>query len=711
MKAQISVYYIPGMDCPVEERLIRDKLAKMAGIDELSFNLMQRKLTVRHLPDILEALTQALASLGMGATLEIDGKKTDLPQSTPIPWKKLALGGLLAAISEGLELWQTWGKVDLSAGPWPVLSILGLLFALGAIVCAGLGTYKKGWIAVSNFNLNINALMSVAVTAAVLIGQYSEAAAVIVLFNLSEAIEAKSLDHAREAIKKLMALTPEMATINKDGQWLEVKADEVMPGAIARVRPGERIPLDGVITGGQSAVNQAAITGESLPVEKKTGDQVYAGSINETGSFEFRVTAAATQSTLARIIHAVEEAQATRAPMQRFVDVFARYYTPCVFLLAIGVAFVPPVFFNAGFYESVYNSLVILIIGCPCALVISTPVSVVSGLAAAAKNGILVKGGVFMERGRLLRWLALDKTGTITTGEPVVANFINLGVFSDAKAECVAASLAARSDHPVSRAIARYGKEKKIFPLHVEHFEAIPGQGSAGEIMGVTWRLGNRRMINEMNKSDPELESKIAAMEDEGKTVVALMNNEGVVALFAVADSIRSTSKEAIAILKKMGVEVIMLTGDNPRAAATIAKEAGVSEVYADMLPLDKLKLIESLETRSGQTGMAGDGINDAPALAKADISFAMAGQGTDTAIETADVALLDDDLRKIPRFMQLSSSVFAILVENISMALCIKVVFFALALCGRATMWMAVFADVGASLLVVMNGLRALKK
>lgn len=715
-----TVFSINGMDCPVEEKLIRSRLSRMSGLYGLDFNLMQRILKVRHDPAALPGILQALESLNMGAKLlEAGAEKDNVIPEPQIPWKKLAVAGILAAFSEGAELIHEWGAkpFGMDVNTWivldyPVMEWLPLIFAIAAIALAGLTTYRKGWLAISNMNLNINALMSVAVTGAILIGQYPEAAMVMVLFNLSEAIEAKALDRARNAIKGLLALTPDTATVlQEDGRWVDMDVRAVAIGSRIRVKPGEKIALDGTIVYGQSTVNQAPITGESLPVEKKTGDAVYAGTINESGSFEFEATALSTDSTLARIIHAVEEAQGSRAPMQRFVDAFAKYYTPAVFLAAILTAIVPNLFMHGEWLDSIYMALVLLVIGCPCALVISTPVSIVSGMAAATRYGILIKGGMFLEQGRLLQYLALDKTGTITWGKPRQTDFIQTGSERGEEAWSIAASLAGRSDHPVSRAIAQAAMESGVRFADVADFTAIPGQGVSGEIDGHKWFMGNRRMIDELDKASEEVSGLIIGLEKQGKTVVALVNSNGVQALFAVADTVRETSIEAIRDLKRLGVKTVMLTGDNLHTAEAIASDVGVDEFRANLLPQDKLEMIETLEKTGAKVGMAGDGINDAPALAAATIGFAMAKEGTDTAIETADVAIMDDDLRKIPLFIHLSRSTYAILVQNISLALVVKAIFFVLTFMGQATMWMAVFADVGTALLVVANGLRTMRK
>ncbi|WP_369694445.1 heavy metal translocating P-type ATPase [Mailhella massiliensis] len=697
-----------NMDCPMEEALIRKRLSSVEGITGLEFNLMQRVLTVRHsLPSTL-VIEEALASIDMiPERLGKAGTPASPVVEASIAWKKLAAAAVFAAFSEASELALAW-----SGGVSPFLEFLPFLFAAAAIILGGLGTYRKGWIAVSNLNLNINALMSVAVTGAVLIGQYPEAAMVMVLFNISEAIEARALNRARNAIGKLLALSPERAMVQQaDGSWEERDIRTVSVGSIIRVKPGERVALDGVIRRGHSAVDQAPITGESIPVEKAEGDIVFAGTINTFGSFEFEATAAASDTTLSRIIHAVEDAQGRRAPIQRFVDAFARRYTPAVFLLSLLTAFGLPLCMDWAWKDAVYTALVLLVIGCPCALVISTPVSIVSGMAAAMRSGILVKGGMFLEQGRLLRCLAFDKTGTLTHGRPRLTDREILGAEEGERSALLAAGLAARSDHPVSRALAENAEEQGLALPDVEDFEAVPGLGVRGRVEGRLYHLGSRRMMACLGLDSAELEGRIAALESRGRTVVALAGEEGVLALFAVADTLRENSREAVRELKELGVHTVMLTGDNENVARVIASQAGVDEYFSGLLPEDKLHALEKLAARGGKVGMAGDGINDAPALARADIGFAMARGGTDTAMETADVALMDDDLRKIPRFIRLSRATYAILVQNIVLALGVKALFFALTFSGCATMWMAVFADVGTALLVVANGLRAAKK
>ena len=699
-----TVLKIEKMDCPTEEGLIRKRLQKTPGISGMEFNLVQRTLTLAHEPQALQPALAALKEIGMPAQVP-----AELAPAAPsagekvgaVPgWLSLTASGVAALAAEIVE-WSLGGF------HWATVAL-----ALLAIFTGGLPTYRKGWTALRNGNLNMNSLMSIAVTGAMAIGHWPEAAMVMFLFALAEVIEAKSLDRARRAIRDLMDLAPDTATVlQPDGSWAEVDARQVPVGATVRVRPGEGLGLDGVVIDGNSTVDQAPITGESLPVEKAPGSHVFAGTVNQAGSFVYATTALSTDSTLARIIHAVEAAQGSRAPTQRFVDQFARVYTPIVFIVAIGFALLPPLVAGAPWLDWVYRALVLLVIACPCALVISTPVTIVSGLAAAARRGILIKGGAYLESARKLAVLALDKTGTITHGKPAQTDFTVLGGHGENAAGRLAASLAGRSDHPVSLAIAEAHARDGGTALPVADFKALRGRGVEGKIDGRLYRLGNHRLMEELGLASAELSERRGVLERQGKTVVYLADEASVLALFAVADTVRESSREAIQELHALGVKTALLTGDNVHTAAAIAAQVGIDEVRGDLLPEDKLRIVKELRAKYGKVGMAGDGINDAPALAAADVGIAMGAAGTDTAIETADVALMDDDLRKASGLVRLSRQTAAILKQNIVLALGIKAVFIVLTVAGLATMWMAVFADMGASLLVVFNGLRLLKK
>lgn len=687
------------MDCPTEEREIREALAPVTGIEGLNFALSARTLTISGKAASQADAVAAIKKAGFEVIPLTEAHGEGDEHGIEGGFVRPAIGLALAIAAEG---------IDYFAPDTAVATGIGMALAACAIWLGGFSVYKKGFTALFRGHLNMNALMTVAVTGAFIIGQWPEAAMVMTLFAIAELIEARSVDRARNAIKSLMALAPEDAEIRQpDGSWLRVPSDSVTLDAIVRVRPGERLPLDGLVTAGTSAVNQAPVTGESIPVDKQAGDPVFAGTINESGTLEFKVTALATNTTLARIIHAVEEAQATQAPTQRFVDQFAAIYTPAVFVLALAVAVITPLAFGWTWMQAIYKALVLLVIACPCALVISTPVTVVSGLAAAARRGMLIKGGVYLEQLRHIKVIALDKTGTITEGKPKLVSHEAWNGNAQTQAESIAAAIALASDHPVSKAIAS-GLTKS--DLTAEHLKALPGRGVEAQVDGKTYVLGNHRLIEDRNQCSRELEAVLESHEAQGRTVTILAGEAGVMAVFAVADTIKASSTQAIAELGKLGIASVMLTGDNQKTAITIAAEAGIEEARGNLLPEDKLQAIQTMQADYGVTAMTGDGINDAPALAQADIGVAMGAAGTDTAMEAADLVVMNDDLRRIPEAVRLSRKTHVVLWQNISLALAIKAVFFVLAVFGSATMWMAVFADMGASLIVVANGLRLLK-
>lgn len=696
-------FRIDKMDCPTEERLIRNRLEPMPGVVRLDFNLLARELTVFHELEGTATLAAALTELDMAPRLLETGQvAAPLPDALPLH-AKLQLGAAaLAALGTEVLHWrmgreQTWG--------------VALLASL-AVAMAGGPTLKKGWIALRHLTLNIYFLMTLAVAGAVVIGNWSEAAMVIVLFAIAEAIEALSLERARKAVQALGALAPDTAMVWRQAHWQNSAVAHIAEGDMIMVRAGERIALDARVVKGQAAVNQAPITGESMPVDKQPGDTVYAGTIVSDGVIEAQVTATAGHSTLARIASAIQEAQAQRAPTQRFVDQFARYYTPAVVVLAVLVALLGPWLIGGGVSHWVYQALVLLVIACPCALVVSTPVTVVSGLANAARQGILIKGGVHLEQGRLIKAMALDKTGTLTKGSPVLTDVVPLQRMNAQHALRVAASLEQRSSHPIAQALVEAWRERDphgaLWP--VEAFDVLPGLGIKGRLQDQDWQLGNHRLVENLGLCSPELEARLETLELQGKTAFVLMDSQGPVAVLAMADTPRPESRRAMDALKLLGVRAVMLTGDNQATAQHIAQQLGIEDVRGNLLPADKLKAIEKLVAEHGAVGMVGDGVNDAPALARATVGIAMGAAGTATALETADVAIMDDDPIKVARFIRLSQATSRVLKQNIALALGIKAVFLALALAGQATLWMAVFADMGASLLVVFNGLRLLR-
>ena len=704
-------FRVPAMDCASEESEIRRAVEGIPGILGLRFQLGERSLRIDGDPqaalEAAEAIRRSGFEVQVWPEVPASGDASGAPDqahdhdaATGSGLPRLLAALALATAAEALSFLApdgTWSK-------W-----VGLAVAAAAIGLAGFGTFRKGLSALRHGRLNINALMSVAVAGAFVIGQWPEAAMVMALYAIAELIEARAVDRARNAISGLLALSPDTADLRQpDGTWKSAPVGSVPVGAAVRVKPGERVAMDAIVTDGSTAVDQAPVTGESLPVDKGPGDPVFAGTINQTGTIECRVTAAASQSTLARIIHAVEQAQGSRAPTQRFVDRFAAVYTPAVFVLALAVAIAGPWFFGWTALAAVYKALVLLVIACPCALVISTPVTVVSGLAAAAKRGILIKGGVHLEQARLLKAVALDKTGTITEGKPRLVEWEMLTAsLHRSQAEHIAAALAAHSDHPVSRAIAA-----GLTPNSVEarNFSALSGRGIEADIGGQRYVLGNHRLIEECGQCSAEIEAVLHRHEQAGRTVSLLAPASGVLALFAVADTIKPSSAAAIGELKAMGITPVMLTGDNQATAEAIGREAGLTDIRGNLLPEDKLAAIQAMQKQYGATAMTGDGINDAPALAQADIGVAMGAAGTDIAMEAADVVVMNDDLRRIAETVRLSQRTHAVLWQNIALALGIKAVFLVLALFDNASMWMAVFADMGASLLVVFNGLRLLR-
>ena len=610
-------------------------------------------------------------------------------------WPRIAAALLFAAGAE--------------AAHWAQYDVPGMLLAVAAIALAGLGVYRAGLKDLARLRLGIHALMAVAVTGAFLIGQWPEAAMVMALYVAAERIEDGAMERARHAIRSLLDLAPESAEVlQPDGSTARQNAAQVPLGATLRIAPGARVPLDGTVTRGESAVNQAPITGESQLADKAPGDALYAGSVNQHGELLMQVTAPASGTLLARIVHAVEQAQASRAPTQRFVDRFAAVYTPIVFVLAVLLALLAPTVLGWSWAQAAYQALALLVIACPCALVISTPVTVVSALTAAAQRGVLIKGGSALEAARGLRVIALDKTGTLTTGNPTLVAWEAVGSAAPAHAAALAWQLASRSDHPVSRAIAQ-GLAAEAPPTNtVQDLRALPGRGVEGRMDGQRHVLGNLRLVREMQLLTPALEAALQAHEQQGRSVTLLASDSTVLALFAVADPLRTHAGEAMAQLQALGVRPVVLSGDNAATVAAVAAEAGIADARGGLLPQDKLDALGALQRQHGPTGMAGDGINDAPALARADVGFAMGGtHSTGMAMETAAVVLMNDDLRRIPGTLRLSRQAHAVLWQNIALALGVKAVFFALALTGQASMWMAVAADMGVSLLVVANGMR----
>ncbi len=688
---------LTAMDCPTEAALIRDAFAGNPQIHLLEFDLINRILSVTHTLADQQEIHRVLIDIQL---MDDPAKTTSVS-----PRQKWLLFGASGMMAVGAEI-MDW----LGADP-----VLIAIVALCAILFAGTSTLKKGWQALRHAKLNINLLMSVAVIGAMLIGQFPEAAVVIFLFTLAEKLEAASLGRARNAISALQAHAPESTlAMQTDGKWLEKPVKEIQAGQILRVRPGERIALDGVVTRGQSGVNQAPVTGESMPVIKVIGDTLFAGSLNEEGLLEYQVTAASGSTTLDRIAAVIQEAQQQRTPAERMIDAFAKIYTPGVFIFALSVALCLPLFFGISWHDSIYKALVLLVIACPCALVISTPVTVVSALTSAAHRGILVKGGRYLEQARHLTTIAFDKTGTLTAGKPSLNKVIATAGEDEATGLWIAASLNSLSPHPIAGALVQAYSTHEIQPapfLHVDNFQSHTGLGVSGNVDDAFYVLGNLRLMDEFQINlSPDLHRQINELEIGGNTVITLAKQQQVIALFSIADGVRHTSQNTITQLHAMGIKTVMLTGDNEHTALAIAQQVGIDEIHAGLLPEDKLNLITGLQ-KNGTIAMVGDGVNDAPALARSDLGITLGAAGSATALEVADVALMQDDLSRLPELILLSKRCAVVLTQNISMALGIKACFLVLTMLGDANLWMAVFADMGASLLVIFNGLRLLKR
>lgn len=715
---QERVFRIRGMDCAEEVAVLKDVVGPLVGgADRLNFDILNGKMIVAADVTIEDvAVKTAVAKTGMQAerwTDERAGAHAHTGRRSRVMLTAasgiLTLGGFAvhAALSGGVT--AVLGSEGTGLGHDQPLFVR-IIYA-AAIACGAWFVAPKAWFALRRMRPDMNLLMTIAVIGAVLIGEWFEAATVSFLFALSLALEAWSVARARRAVEALMDLAPPVVRVVENGAVVERAPADVAVGSVFAVRPGEKIPLDGAVARGASEVNQAPVTGESLPVPKEPGDTVFAGTINGDGALQVTSTKPAGDTTLAHIIRLVGEAQSRRAPAELWVERFARVYTPTVFASAITVALVAPVVFGASWTEWTYRALVLLVIGCPCALVISTPVTIVAALASAARNGILIKGGIFVEAPARLKAIALDKTGTLTAGRPIVTETVPLDNHSEVQLLSCAAGLEAQTDHPLASAIVEYARDRRIPLTVVSDFQILPGKGARGRIDGRDYWLGSHRYLEERAEETSQIHDALEERSRLGQTVVVVGNDRHVCGLIALADAIRPESAEAVRQLKHLGIQhVVMLTGDNQPTAEAIAARAGVDEIRAELMPLDKVSAVADLIARYGLTAMVGDGINDAPALARASIGIAMGVAGSDAAIETADIALLADDLRKIPWLIQHSRRAAAIIRQNISLSLAVKALFVVLTFAGRASLWAAIAADMGMTLLVVANALRLLR-
>lgn len=714
-----SAFRVRGMDCAEEIAALEKEVGPVVGgKDHLRFNLLTGKMVIESAEGVDEQeIVRAVARAGLEAQ-PWERARTE-PQTF---WHRrgrpllCAASGALTAAGLAVEVAHDGNLLAaLAAGQDEAHQISGVavLFYLAAVATGARYVVPKAVKAARALRPDMNLLMTIAVFGAIVIGEWFEAATVAFLFAFALLLESWSVGRARRAIGALMDLSPETARFRRpdSDEVVEVEVDEVPLGAVVLVRPGERVPLDGEILVGETAVDQSPITGESVPIAKAPGDEVFAGTINGDGAFEMRSIRLAAESTLARIISLVEDAQARRAPSEQWVERFARIYTPAVLALAIVLAIVPPLLSSGGWGPWLYKALVMLVIACPCALVISTPVSIVAGLASAARAGVLIKGGAFLEAPARWRALAVDKTGTLTYGRPRVQQVIPLNGHSEEELLERAAGLEAESTHPLARAILAVAAERSIEYSPATGLTALPGRGAEGVLDGRLFWIGSHRLMEEKGAESEEAHRLALELEDAGHSLIAVGNENHVCGLVGVADEVRPEAGPALRALKALGISpIVMLTGDNQRTADAVAAATGVDDARAELLPQEKVDAVSALGERFGQVAMVGDGVNDAPAMAASFCGVAMGAAGTDAALETADIALMSDDLSRLPWLVRHSRSTVAIVRQNIVFALAVKAAFVVMAVAGLATLWMAIAADMGASLLVIFNGLRLLR-
>lgn len=700
MSEEAKTYRIAGLSCANCAKTFENNVKGLDGVVDAKVNFGAAKIKVLGTTTVDE-----LERAGAFENLKIRDEREQIVKQRPF-WKakenvKVYLSALILIIS-----WIIGKKI----GDESYIPTIG--YAL-TILIGGYTLFIIGLKNLSRLQFDMNTLMTIAIIGAAIIGEWGEGATVVILFSISEALERYSMDQARNSIKSLISLSPKEALIRRHNQEIVIPVDEIQVGDVMIVKPGEKLAMDGIVLRGTSTINQAAITGESLPVAKGIGDEVFAGTLNEEGLLEVKVTKLVNDSTLAKIIHLVEEAQGEKAPAQAFVDRFAQYYTPAIIIIAFLLAVIPPVFFSADWGKWIYQGLAVLVVGCPCALVVSTPVAIVTAIGNAAKHGVLIKGGIYLEEAAYIKSIAFDKTGTLTKGTPIVTDFIPLVEKRENLLE-IAAAIENQSSHPLAFAFVKKVKEAGLSYKNIEvnNFQSITGFGVKGEVHGQLYYVGSPKLFEKISEIAIEVEWKIESLQNEGKTVMLLGNEKEPLAIFAVSDEIRKTSQSLMKELNKIGInKTIMLTGDNIATAKAIGSAIGVSKVKAELLPEDKLTYIRQLRNNHGPVAMVGDGVNDAPALAAANIGIAMGGAGTDTAIETADIALMSDDLSKLPYTIKLSRKTLKIIKQNITFSLVVKLVALLLAFPGWLTLWIAIFADMGATLIVTLNSLRLINR
>jgi Cd2+/Zn2+-exporting ATPase len=747
---------VPEMDCPSCAGKVDKSLERVDGVVDTTLQPTTGTATVTYDPDVTSEgdLVAAVEGAGYEVVGNADDTEEESSQTVDIAppsevWtssraKKTWVGAAFVTLGLCVEFVLTGQNLTIASILDYPLTVADVLF-LGAVTASGAPVVRGGYYSAKNWSLDIDLLMGTAIIAATGIGYFVEAATLAVLFSIAELLEDYAMDRARDSLRELMELSPDEATVKRDGEEVTVPADDVEVGEVVVVRPGEKIPLDGTVLEGESAVNESPITGESVPVDKTVGDEVYAGAINEEGYLEVEATSLAGDSMLSRIIEMVQGAQSKKTETEQFVDRFAGYYTPTVVLLAILTAAVPPLFINeavtiglagqtlvfgGGWGTWFIRGLTLLVIACPCAFVISTPVSVVSGVTSAAKNGVLIKGGDHLEAMGEIDVVALDKTGTLTKGELAVTDVVPVGKTTDTELLRYAAAIERRSEHPIADAILDYIADEGVTDLpDPESFKSLTGKGIRADVGGETYYAGKPALFEELGfdltqarnatdggtsvgetqHSTPLSEGTLAKLEREGKTVVVVGTETELLGVVAIGDEVRSDSKRSIERLHELGVaHVVMLTGDNEGTARAIAEQVGVDEYRAELLPEEKVEAIEAFQAEYGEVAMVGDGINDAPALATAEVGVAMGAAGTDTALETADIALMGDDIGKLPYLYALSNTANGVIRQNIAASLAVKALLAIGVPIGLVSVAVAVVVgDMGMSLGVTGNAMR----
>lgn len=697
-KTNQSTYKLQGLSCANCAAQFEKNIQNITSVQKAQVNFAASKVTVEGEVTV-EQLEKA------GAFDHIQVRSQDEEDFTDVPiWKKRE--NVLASIALLILLIGIGLQFSLGSNHPVVIGTFVI-----AILIGGYDLFITGFKNLFRLYFDLHTLMTIAIIGAAFIGEWLEGAAVVILFAISEALESYSVDKARQSIQSLVNIAPNYATIRRGNEEMELHVEDIQVNDKMIIKPGEKVAMDGEVISGNTSINQAAITGESIPVLKGIGDEVFAGSMNEEGSIEVRVTKLVEDTTIAKIIHLVEEAQAEKAPAQKFVDKFALYYTPAIMIIALLVATVPPLFFAADWSHWIYLGLATLVVGCPCALIISTPVAIVTAIGNAARHGVLIKGGVYLEETGRLKMIAFDKTGTLTKGTPEITTILPTHEMDEEEVLKIATAIEAFSQHPIASAIIQKAKERGLATYKATGFQSITGKGAKAKVNNEWFLIGNAALFTDKPAHHSIPWEQMKTLQQDGNTVMLLGTNEDVVALFAVADQVRDTSYTVIEKLKKLGIHhTLMLSGDNAYTAETIAKKIGMTDVQADLLPEEKLTIINEMKAKHGGVAMVGDGINDAPALATATVGIAMGGAGTDVALETADIALMDDDISKLPYTIGLSKRTLAIIKQNISFAFLLKIIALLLVIPGWLTLWIAVVADVGATLLVVVNSMRLMR-